>query len=670
MGDLHFVAVARAREAASGSEELPADAWSRSETHLRSARDALSKAKVLAPDSVDIATALADILIESEMFCEAETEYHRAMEMEMDITAPARPAVNIPFFSSTPSQRREACQLLANRLVLHEVRRILDIETEGSAPTLDISKTDSVLKTEVGAALKTQTEGSARTLHIGKTNSVLKTEVGATLKTQTEGSAHTLDIIKTDGGTVLNTDGGAALKMKTDCSPEEAKVKPALDIGKTNGGAVVNTDGGSALKTKTDGDSLDTKVERNLDSGVASKAAGGVDLTTDGGVQKPDVLAMRILKEARSLANRFPGSARAQLCHLLAQLQHMRSLPRELDMSKGMERLVRSAGSAAQAFPNSVVIALFHAKLLLVSGRLDGAEAECHRALDMEDVSDPGEECIPPGSVGGDNYEARLSSVAEDFDWLLKKITGRAENFWENSLTAEGRQRFLSVKVDALQDEYTKSDQPSLFSVQSALSFFKENNSWRFWMCPLCNSKKKHTMPGPLMEHMYKKHPRSVLPRLRSVVNSILEGESDGLYDGVSFTQDQDTHDIIRFKERSGIFSWLFSETIRGEKSRPFCDIMQENCTEGRKLLEIMKKKMASLPTDKSTTDESPRFNEIRELWLQFLKHTVVDYGKIMLTLARTLIWSEFKKHMAGVHETACQRITADDIDDVFFYIE
>ncbi|KAM0881213.1 hypothetical protein ACQ4PT_033095 [Festuca glaucescens] len=455
--------------------------------------------------------------------------------------------------------------------------------------------------------------------------------------------------------------------MKTDGGAREAKVKGTLDIGRTTGGAVLNTDGGSALKMKTVGDSLDTKVERNLDSGVASKAAGGVDLTTDGGVQKPDVLAMRILKEARSLANRFPGSARAQLCHLLAQLQHMRSLPPELDMSKGMERLVRSAGIASQAFPNSAVIALFHAKLLSVSGRLDGAEAECHQALDMEDVSDPEEECVPPGSVGGDNYEERLSSVAEDFDWLLRQIIGRAEKFWENSLTSETKKRFLSVKVDALQDEYTKFDQSSLFSVQSALSFFKENNSWRFWMCPLCNSNKKHTMPGPLMEHMYKKHPRLVLPRLRSVVNSILEGESDGLFDGVSFTQDQDTHDIIRFKERSGIFAWLFSETIRGEKSRPFCDIMQENCTEGRKLLETMKKKMASLPTDKSTTDESPRFNEIRELWLQFLKHTVVDYGKIMLTLARTLIWSEFKKHMAGVHETACQRITADDIDDVFF---
>jgi hypothetical protein len=91
---------------------------------------------------------------------------------------------------------------------------------------------------------------------------------------------------------------------------------------------------------------------------------------------------------------------------------------------------------------------------------------------------------------------------------------------------------------------------------------------------------------------------------MRSVVNSVPEGESDGLFDGVSFTRDQDAHDIIRFKERSGIFAWLFSETIRGEKYRPFRDIMQENCTEGRKLLEIMKKKMASLPTDKSTTDE------------------------------------------------------------------
>jgi hypothetical protein len=45
LGDLHFVAAVRAREtAAASSEKEPADASSRSETHLRSARDALSMA--------------------------------------------------------------------------------------------------------------------------------------------------------------------------------------------------------------------------------------------------------------------------------------------------------------------------------------------------------------------------------------------------------------------------------------------------------------------------------------------------------------------------------------------------------------------------------------------------------------------------------------------------
>uniref|UniRef100_A0ACD5V7Y3 Uncharacterized protein n=1 Tax=Avena sativa TaxID=4498 RepID=A0ACD5V7Y3_AVESA len=402
-----------------------------------------------------------------------------------------------------------------------------------------------------------------------------------------------------------------------------------------------------------------------MDGGVALKAADGMPLT-DGGLQKPDALAMKMSKEARSLANRFPGSARAQLCYLLVQLQYMRSLPRNLNMSKGVKRLVNSARSAAQAFPNSVLIAMFHAKLLLLSGRLDLAAAECHRAIYLEDVTDPEEECVPPGSIEGHDLQARLSSVAGDFELLLKKIIESAEKCWENSLTTDIKRRFLLVKISALQNEYAKVDKSPGSNIQSALNFIKQNDSWRFWMCPLCSSNKRHSTSSLLMDHMHKKHARIFLPRLKSVISSTLDSDSDGLCHGMSFTQDKDNHDIIQFEERSGLFRWLFSAAIRGEKARPFDKIAQENRTQGTELLEIMKQKMASLPTEKSTTYESPMLDEIREIWLQFLKSTVFDYGKILLTLARTLLWSEFKEHMAGVLKDGCQNITADDVDDAF----
>ncbi|XP_014751714.1 uncharacterized protein LOC100824268 isoform X1 [Brachypodium distachyon] len=125
--------------------------------------------------------------------------------------------------------------------------------------------------------------------------------------------------------------------------------------------------------------------------------------------------ALNALKEARSLAKRFPVSVRARLFEALIELEYMNNLPRDLDRTKGLERLLQSANAIVETFPKSGVSASFRARLLFLLGRHDDAEAECNRALPLVDLK---EDTILPASIRGDKSE---------FDDLLSKITTKRQ---------------------------------------------------------------------------------------------------------------------------------------------------------------------------------------------------------------------------------------------------
>ncbi|CAM0952373.1 unnamed protein product [Alopecurus aequalis] len=374
---------------------------------------------------------------------------------------------------------------------------------------------------------------------------------------------------------------------------------------------------------------------------------------------------------AKRVAERFPGSARAQLLEAYVDLQFVRGLDAADDKRACLRRPLALIDRAAQSFPNSAVIAAFRAKLLFLLGEHDAAESECSRALALETAHDPDHDCVPLGSVSGADHVARLVSLSRQFRELVLKIIGLAEDYRNNSMTAEGRSKFMCVSLDTLQEEYDKVDPSSAaFAMSAALSFLKEHRSWRFWVCPLCDDasmKVKHTDTASLLDHLCSQHPKKVFPKLKLILDPKTVLEGDGSFGGVTFCKDSDQHDIMRFKQRNDIFKWMFcGPNRRTVAPKPFDEMRVEKCKTGIMLLEIIRKKLSALPTNKSSSKHAMTVFEIQEEWLNFVQSSVLDYRQVILTLARSFLWRELKKHMAEDPKVAARRISAADIDAVF----
>ncbi|CAD6256546.1 unnamed protein product [Miscanthus lutarioriparius] len=337
-------------------------------------------------------------------------------------------------------------------------------------------------------------------------------------------------------------------------------------------------------------------------------------------------------KRAKLVAETFPNLGRAQYLAAYMDLEFVRSLDAAIDKRPFLRRTLVITERAARDYPKSAVIASFHAKLLFVLGEYDAAETECRRALEME-PDDPQQDCIPVGSISGDNRGTRLVSLACEFHELINKILILASDYWDSMSTEWQRNSFLQVRFDVLQDEYLKVDRSYAFTMSDVRSFVKEHKSWRFWICPLCD-RKKFTDTGLLLSHMCSRHPRAVLPRLQSVLDQKLSDEaleSDDSLDGVTFCEDSEQQDmVICFNKSSEVFKWLFYAPSSGVRPKPFPEIREKKCEKGRMLLESIKDKMKTLPADRSTTER------------------------------------ELKKCMTEDPELASKSISAADIDAIF----
>uniref|UniRef100_A0A0E0MGX3 DUF629 domain-containing protein n=1 Tax=Oryza punctata TaxID=4537 RepID=A0A0E0MGX3_ORYPU len=374
-------------------------------------------------------------------------------------------------------------------------------------------------------------------------------------------------------------------------------------------------------------------------------------------------------KKAKIMADAMPNSARAQCFHGHMDLNFVRLLDEAIDKRSALRRSTLAiADRAAERFPKSVVIASFRAKLLYILGDYDAVERECRRGYAMKNPDDPADDCIPPGSIGGENQGARLITHVSEFHELINKIV-RAANLYWNSMTQEQRGEFLSVRFDELQEDYNKVDR-SPFTISEVLRFGEKHNSYRFWVCPLCDSSsKKHTDTVSLLSHMCSKHQRAVLPRLQSVLDQELDRSAfDGdeySFNKVIFSQDSDQRDIVCFKERDQMFKWLFDKPSSGVRTLPLTELIETKRRKGAMLLENMKEKLKTLATDKSSTEFADALPGIQELWIKFVKESSVDYRALILAIGRSLLWRKLKKCMSEDPEVGAKRISAADIDEV-----
>uniref|UniRef100_A0A0E0F7F5 DUF629 domain-containing protein n=1 Tax=Oryza meridionalis TaxID=40149 RepID=A0A0E0F7F5_9ORYZ len=315
--------------------------------------------------------------------------------------------------------------------------------------------------------------------------------------------------------------------------------------------------------------------------------------------------AARARARAKHLATTYPFAPRAHLLRAHVDLERVRGLDPAIDKRRFLRRTLDMVQDTAYEFQRSLVIALFRAKLMFVLDQYDDAECECHRALAIESPFDPVVDDLPPGSVSGADYDARVCFVRNQLRTLIKKIIFSAAIYWR-TLTSEDEDSLISVRVKPLIQLCNRTDKSSTKTITDAVRFFKGNNSWSFLICPLssrCDGR-KFVDTSSLWGHLCNKHPEGHWRKLQSVLGSKLSENTsvgDCSLEWITFGQDSEKHDIFRLIKINDMFDSLIRLTAGGTEP-DLVEMRTEKCREGAEILEGIKKRLGTLPTDTSSS--------------------------------------------------------------------
>ncbi|KAM0921698.1 hypothetical protein ACQ4PT_006649 [Festuca glaucescens] len=334
---------------------------------------------------------------------------------------------------------------------------------------------------------------------------------------------------------------------------------------------------------------------------------------------------------------------------------------------KGLLRgILALISDAAGKFNSSLLIALFHAKVLFALDNFDESERECRRALLIEEPTDPNLDDIPPAVyVPGADYESRVSSVKKQLRILLKRIIVVAAVCWSSIKTTQHGERVdrvISVRVDTLQEHYDGIDQSAAKTISDVVRFLKNQSSWSFLVCPntSCHGK-KFLDTESLWVHMRKKHRDVLWDKLQSVLGSYLYGntskDDDHPLDAITLRQDSDQHDIFHLSMVQPMFESLLLSPSIGIQAEPLAEMRQRKCREGAEIIADIKKKLRMLPKDELS---------IEDLWLKFLKTSALDHREVILPLARSFQWIQMKNSIALSANDLGRFIGGADIDIMF----
>uniref|UniRef100_A0A0D9XCH4 USP domain-containing protein n=1 Tax=Leersia perrieri TaxID=77586 RepID=A0A0D9XCH4_9ORYZ len=375
--------------------------------------------------------------------------------------------------------------------------------------------------------------------------------------------------------------------------------------------------------------------------------------------------APKAIKPAKELAKRYYYSARANLTHAHISVEFALGL--EIDKRPFLNRVLDELNTLEHDFKDSLMIALLRVKLMFVLGMYAAMSAEAHRAIDMEKPTDPGREDVDPGSVPGETYEDRVSSVRTEIEHLLQRLVLVAKDYWWGSLTSYKRGRFLSVDLNLLHQHYVNvydENHEAAKIISDALSFVKKNRSWRFWICPYCVGKKIPDTDS-LLQHIRNKHPEgNVWPKLLSILEpKLISDTSQGDY----FSED-----AIVCQELEDQYV-LYFKTIRvSDKTepRPFLELRESKCTEGIEILEKIKLKLKSVPAETINTEINEACVEIRNLWHYFMEISVLDFRVVILPHAVAFIWNQLLQCISEDKKAVDRSIDAADTDALFPYAD
>uniref|UniRef100_A0ACD5W8C4 Uncharacterized protein n=1 Tax=Avena sativa TaxID=4498 RepID=A0ACD5W8C4_AVESA len=374
---------------------------------------------------------------------------------------------------------------------------------------------------------------------------------------------------------------------------------------------------------------------------------------------------------AKLLSQSYFFSGRAQFLRAYIDLAQVRALDLAADKKRLLRRTLDMVNEAAGTFHRSLVIALFHAKLLFVLDEYDAAETECRRALGIEVPSDPNDDDLPPVSVSGVDYKSRVSTVRKQLLVLLKQIIVVAAKFWSSMVLAHQGESIISVKVDTLHGYYDTFDRSAAKTISDVRRFVKKHNSWSFWVCPHfdCDGK-KFLNTESLWQHMCSKHQEEPWEKLQSILGPELcayAPEDDHSLDVITLCKDSGQDDIFRLPRMQDMFeSLLFRPSVGIMQAESVAVMRQRKCREGSDILEIIKEKLRVLPEDILSTEFQGCCFGIDNLWLKFLEISVFDYREVIVPLARSFQWMEIKRVIAHSVNTNARSIGDANIDAVF----
>ncbi|CAM0949688.1 unnamed protein product [Alopecurus aequalis] len=345
-----------------------------------------------------------------------------------------------------------------------------------------------------------------------------------------------------------------------------------------------------------------------------------------------DATAGQVQGRAKGLSQTYPYSSRAQLLRVYIELEQARAVEPLVRRKGLLRRILDLISHASGYFDSSLLIALFHAKLLFALDDLGESERECRRALRIEEPTDPNLDDIPPAvSVPGADCDARVSSLKRQLRILLKHIIVVAGLCWSSIQTTQHRDRVdnvISVRVDRLQEYYDGIDQSAAKTISGAVRFLKNQGSWSFLICPnsSCDGK-KFVDTESLWEHIRSKHRYELWNKLQSIL---------------------DQHDIFNLPRVQDMFeSLLLSPSIGIQQAEPLVEMRRRKCREGAEILEDIKKKLRMLPKNILSTEYEEFCFAIKNLWFKFLETSALDHREVILPLARSFQWIELKRSIA-----------------------
>ncbi|KAM0837664.1 hypothetical protein ACQ4PT_061490 [Festuca glaucescens] len=562
--------------------------------HHQLALDAFSAAARIAPNCVMTAICHAEALAACSRLPDAQVELLRVCSMpEVNHMDPAVHHVGYDLvLDASTAKRRKSDALCKANLIMQDFEAMINSKVvpeeaaellAGDAASADVRRRANLFSQRYPYSAR------AQLLLVSSRARACYNSSGENLQTENLQPLCSDETLK--DGEKCEESEIHAVDSNSETMVDQRSTDPPIDVHESGLSVLA---GSAEVELEKKGWAAAMELFNDPDVSSAAKLLGG------------DATADEVRRRATLFPQGYPYSVRTLLLRVYLDLQHVCALDLAVDKKRHLCHILSMISEAEVFFDCSLLIALFHTKVLLALDEFAELERECRCALRVEEPNDPSFDDIPPAvSVPSADYESRKQLCI-----LLKRIIGVAAVCWSSiKSTQDGERvdRVISVRVDTLQQHYDGIDQSAAKTISDVVRFLQNQSSWSFFVCPntSCHGK-KFLDTESLWVHMRKKHRDVLWDMLQSVLGSDLyentSKDDDHPFDAITLCRDSDQHDIFHLPMVQPMFeSMLLSPSI-GIQAEPLAEMRQRKCREGAEIIADIKKKLRMLPKDELIT--------------------------------------------------------------------